>query len=131
MVYWFVGVGGIIGALLRYGVSHLFSGVWTGAFPFATLVTNLIGSFVLGWLTTYLSKNKRVPAELFTGLGTGMIGSFTTFSTFSVDTVKLLNASHIGLAFIYVVISLFGGLVLSYAGYKVGDQMFQKAGGAS
>ncbi|MBM7645575.1 CrcB protein [Scopulibacillus daqui] len=131
MIYWYVGIGGIIGALLRYGVSLAFNSFWSGVFPMATLTTNLLGSCVLGWLTSYLSKNKRLSKELYTGLGTGIIGSFTTFSTFSVETVKLMENAHLGLAFLYVMVSLFGGLLLSYAGYRAGEKMLQRTGGAS
>ncbi|TCP31525.1 camphor resistance protein CrcB [Scopulibacillus darangshiensis] len=120
MIYLFVGVGGVIGAILRYSVGLALTGQET-VFPIATLLTNLAGCFVLGWFTTYLSK--RIHPFLVTGLGTGLIGSFTTFSTFSVETVTLLKAAYVGPAFLYVFLSLFGGLLLSYFGYKCGEQI--------
>ncbi|MFC4558699.1 fluoride efflux transporter FluC [Virgibacillus kekensis] len=109
-VYLAVGLGGMIGATGRYGLS----GVWAGSgFPFGTLAANLIGCFLLGYLIHNSRLRERLGSIMVSGLGTGMIGAFTTFSTFSVETVRLFDKS-ITLAAGYVLISLFGGLGLSY-----------------
>ena len=126
MVYIFVGIAGILGALSRYYLGLSISTGWQHDFPFATLAINLIGCFVLSWLTMYISRLNILHPYLVTGIGTGFIGSFTTFSTFSVETVKLIHASHWGLALLYVLSSLWGGLFMSWLGFKVGDSFFKK-----
>ncbi len=114
-----VGLGGVIGALLRYAVSVTFSQM-TAPFPLGTIVVNLVGSFLLAFLTTKWFVHQGKTSPLMLGVGTGMIGSFTTFSTFSVELVELVEQNMLGLAFLYCVISLFGGAFLTYVGYKVG-----------
>lgn len=126
MVYAVVGIFGVVGALLRYYLGISMSLFWHDSFPFATLLTNLIGCFLLGWITTYLFRINMLPPFIVTGIGTGLIGSFTTFSTFSAETVKLILASHWGLAILYVLISLWGGLLASYLGFRLGRTFFDK-----
>ncbi|MFP3381294.1 CrcB family protein, partial [Bacillus sp. SIMBA_069] len=75
---------------------------WHHSFPLATLLINLAGCFLLAWLTTYITRLNILPSEVITGIGTGFIGSFTTFSTFSVETVQLINHSEWSTAFLYV-----------------------------
>lgn len=126
MVYAFIGIFGVAGALLRYWLGLSMGMIWHYTFPFATLMINLIGCFILGWITTYISRINIIPPNLVTGLGTVLIGSFTTFSTFSVETVKLVLASHCGLAFLYVMLSLWGGLMATYFGFRLGHVLFGK-----
>jgi CrcB protein len=114
-----VGVAGMVGALLRYSLGLLVHGWGGGAFPMSTLLTNFIGSFALGWLTARLNRAAKVPAWVKPGIGTGLIGSFTTFSTFSVETVNLVQQQLWGNAALYVGLSLFGGLILAWAGLKL------------
>ena len=109
-----VGIAGAFGALLRYWIGlTLFAG---HSFPFATLFINLSGSFLLAWLTTYFFRRFRIPPALATAIGTGFVGSFTTFSTFSIETTSLFRTGHIALGLIYVLFSIFGGLALSRLG---------------
>jgi CrcB protein len=127
----FVGLGGIIGALLRYYLG-IWSLEWTHTlFPTGTFTANMLGSFVLGWLTTRIIQNKVVHPYLATALGTGIIGSFTTFSTFSVETVQLIQTGHWQIALLYVLLSLFIGLFMSWAGYNIGKIFSKKNNGGS
>ncbi|PKR86629.1 fluoride efflux transporter CrcB [Heyndrickxia camelliae] len=130
MVYFLVGIAGIIGASLRYLMGVPFSHIMLHGYPLATFLTNMIGSFILGWFTTFLPKLKFIPPHVITALGTGLVGSYTTFSTFSVETVQLMAASKWGIAIIYVLFSLWGGLLLSWLGYRIG-KMYKKGGEAS
>ena len=93
MVYLFVGIAGSLGAILRYliGIS-LFT---NSSFPYATLSINLIGSFLLAWLTTRFFKRTSLSPVIATAIGTGFVGSFTTFSTLSVETVQLFQRGAI------------------------------------
>jgi fluoride exporter len=120
LVYLFVGLGGAIGSLLRYFIG-LISNSWLGAgFPIGTLTANLVGSFLLGWFTSGIVPLKKFPARLKTAIATGMIGSFTTFSTFSVETVGMLESNNLLLAILYVSISVVGGLYLIQFGKRLG-----------
>ena len=117
MVYVLIGVAGTLGAILRYliGIS-LFT---NSAFPYATLTINLIGSFLLAWLTTGLFKKTSLPSAITTAIGTGFVGSFTTFSTLSVETVTLFQNGEIFLGVLYVFVSIVGGLIMSRLGFWV------------
>ena len=126
MLYVLVGFAGILGASARYGLSLLIGEFTTGPFPWPTLVINLIGSFLLGYATHFLFRTKLLHQYAITAIGTGFIGSFTTFSTFSVETVTLLNANRLSDAALYVLISLFGGLFLSYLGYGLGTRRLHR-----
>jgi len=108
-----VGIGGIVGATGRYGVSLLMTN-W-GIFPFATLTVNFLGCFLLSWLSNF--NQKRIQSTLIIALNTGVIGSFTTFSTFTVETIELAR-TNIPLALLYVFISIFGGLLFCLLGFR-------------
>ncbi|WP_438449287.1 fluoride efflux transporter CrcB [Gorillibacterium sp. sgz5001074] len=118
MVYLIVGLAGICGALLRYGIGlgvarEGLSSIW------ATLPINLLGSFVLaGFLCYAESAGSRLHPWVKAGFGTGFLGAFTTFSTFSMETVRLLTAGQAGYAVLYVLASLWGGLAAAWLGWK-------------
>lgn len=120
VLYIYVGFAGIIGALLRYFIGVYFNQWWLYDFPMATFLTNMAGSFILGWFTTFLPRLKFIHPYMVTALGTGLVGSFTTFSTFSVETVHLITESKWGTAILYVLLSLWGGLLSSWLGYRLG-----------
>ncbi len=111
-----IGIGGMIGASSRYGIS--IGVVNATSFPMETLLANLIGCFILSFLLHYASIKKKLSKEVFTGLTTGILGSFTTFSTFAVETVTLGHQS-ITLAILYVFISVVGGVLLCLLGYHL------------
>ena len=86
----FVMIGGFFGAISRFAL-----GEWihtSNGFPLGTLFINLIGCFFLGWFLTFVSQKKKIRPELTLLIGTGFVGSFTTFSTFSVETLNLIAA---------------------------------------
>ena len=117
MVYLLVGIAGSLGAILRYLIGlSLFT---NSAFPYATLSINLIGSFLLAWLTTQFFKNTSISPVIATAIGTGFVGSFTTFSTLSVETVQLFQSGSIGLGILYVFVSLVGGMLMSRLGFNM------------
>ncbi|MBN8191245.1 fluoride efflux transporter CrcB [Bacillus sp. NTK074B] len=124
MVYIFVGAAGMVGALLRYYIGIFTGDLWNHTFPLGTFLANMIGSFTLGLMTSYIFRIKKLHPMLTTAIGTGLVGSFTTFSTFSVETVHLLSHSHLVIASLYLVGSASGGLLMSWAGYKIGMHKF-------
>jgi len=101
-----VGCGGFIGAISRYLLSMFINRVNTNSFPISTLIINVLGSFLIGLLTQLLinsyPNNKRL--QLF--LTTGIFGGFTTFSTFSLETINLYQNGNTIYAIANVVLSI-------------------------
>lgn len=97
-----VALGGIVGAECRYGIDRLIAPTRTG-FPFATFVINVSGCLAMGVLMVVLTELVTPRRLLRPFLGIGILGGFTTFSGFTVDTVRLVDAHRTGLALGYVV----------------------------
>lgn len=91
-----VAAGGAIGAVMRYGVNAGFAG--RAAFPWATLAVNISGSLLFGFLAIWLSERLPMAAELRAFALVGVLGAFTTFSTFSFETLALLQEGAIARA---------------------------------
>jgi CrcB protein len=113
-------VAGACGAVLRYLVDHVVQRRTGGDFPFGTLVINVSGSLVLGILTGSALQG-GVPAPWLTVAGTGLIGAYTTFSTFSFDTVRLAEADRWRPAVLNVVAGIGLGLGAAALGLAVGS----------
>ena len=110
-----IALGGMIGATARYKVSTWIT-VPAGGFPWATFWTNVSGSVVLGALLVVLVE--RFPPSRYARAfaGTGVLGAYTTFSTFSVETDLLVKDGHIGTAVAYVAASLVAGIAAAWLG---------------
>ncbi|MER2106511.1 MAG: fluoride efflux transporter CrcB [Solibacillus sp.] len=115
----YVGIGGAIGAVLRVMISAAIP--FNGAFPFATLCVNLLGCFLLGLFLTSTTIIRNVHLKL--ALTTGVLGSFTTFSTFSYETLQLLQQGAFGYALIYISCSVMGGLICSAIGFSTARRL--------
>ena len=113
-----VAAGGALGALARYGVSRALEGTG-GAFPVGTLAVNLSGALLLGFLSVFLVDRIEVSAALRNGINGGVIGAYTTFSTFSLETIMLTQQGRGGQAVAYVAVSLAGGLALAWLGQRL------------
>ena len=102
--------GGCVGALARAGLVKAFP-IGVGAWPWPTLVVNLLGAFALGFFATRLQE--RLPPSAYRRplLGTGFCGALTTFSTFQLELLRLLDANRDGEAAAYLVVTLVGGYV--------------------
>jgi len=121
LVYIFVGLGGVAGSLLRYFLSILSAHFWGSEFPIGTLFINLTGSFFLGWMTNSLVVPKKLHPYFLTALTTGVVGSYTTFSTFCYEMVHLFETRKYLFGLLYMIISLFGGLFFVKAGRKISE----------
>ncbi len=110
-----VGVGGVIGACARYELA-LAVPFRAGTFPTSTFVINVTGSFVLGFLLTVLVERWRPNEYVRPLVATGIIGAYTTWSTFMTDADKLIRDGHVGVAVVYVAASMVSGLAAVYAG---------------
>ncbi|WP_167629894.1 fluoride efflux transporter CrcB [Listeria valentina] len=112
----YIAIFSALGGMARYGVSLILP---SDTFPLATLAVNLLGCFLLALITQSFAKHTRFSQEMITAMGTGFVGSFTTFSSFSVENIHLLQAGAYAEAFLYIAISLIGGLAAAALGYKV------------
>ncbi len=90
-MYIFIALGGATGACLRYFLSQLMLQWFGKGFPFGTLLVNIVGSFLLGFLYSLLEHDQLEAALWRTTIGIGFLGALTTFSTFSVDTLMLFQ----------------------------------------
>ena len=86
-----VGIGGFIGAILRYSISSYLGKLLGGSFAYGTLGVNILGSFIIGFLFLYFEQ--VISPNLKAMLVTGMLGALTTFSTFSLETILMLQQS--------------------------------------
>lgn len=109
----FVALGGALGAVLRYLISLL---PYKGNFPMLTLVTNLLGAIIIGIIVGIAEENKNTPENLVLFLKTGFCGGFTTFSTFSLETLNLWQKKNYGLSALYAGLSLVFCVVGVYVG---------------
>ena len=100
MAYLWVAIGGALGSMARYGVSGLVSAMAGGVFPFGTLVVNVTGAILIGFLATLSGSDSRffIPAYGRLFLMTGICGGYTTFSTFSLETANLMRDGEWGAA---------------------------------
>ena len=122
--YLLVAIGGALGSVARYGTGVLVGKVWDSTFPLATMLINVAGSLAMGLFIGYLVRTTpgwQADGRLFVAIG--VLGGFTTFSSFSLDAISMLERGDVGPALFYVVGSgviglaaLFGGLVVMRAG---------------
>ena len=113
-----VALGGAAGAVFRYGIVKAAQPIG-GAFPFGIFVVNLSGAFLLGLVFTYLLERTTVSDELRLALTVGVLGAYTTFSTFSLDTIHLVQNGNWGLALLNISASVGGALAAAYAGQQL------------
>jgi CrcB protein len=102
----FVAVGGASGAVARYALALWVQRAWEGHFPLATLLVNILGSFAIGLLFVLITEKELVHPDWRGVLMVGFLGAFTTFSTFSLETIVLLEAGHITHAVGYILLSV-------------------------
>jgi len=101
-----IATGGAIGALLRYWTSIAVHSKLGQAFPYGTLIVNILGSLLMGFLYIWLIDRMVAGPAIRAFLLVGVLGAFTTFSTFSMETLNLLEAGHIGKALVNVLASV-------------------------
>ena len=114
-----VSAAGIAGTLLRFATSTWVSANWPKHFYAATLAVNLVGCLIIGLLYGWFLLRPEVPIEVRAGLMVGFLGGLTTFSSFSLDTVRLLESGQVPLALGYAALSVFGGLLATWAGLSL------------
>lgn len=106
-----VGLGGAVGAMGRYGVGVVAAGVFGRSFPMGTLLVNVLGALAIGFAYVYLVERSALSESWRVGLITGVLGGFTTFSAFSLESVGLLQENAYVRASLYIGLSV--GLCLA------------------
>nr|WP_298056970.1 fluoride efflux transporter CrcB [uncultured Halomonas sp.] len=105
--YLAVGLGSGVGSVLRYGVSLFSQALFGGYFPWGTLIVNVLGCYLIGWLAVTLLRSPHGQlARLQPLLVAGFCGGFTTFSLFSLETLHLVQLGKPAMALVYIVASL-------------------------
>lgn len=112
-----IAVGGALGALARNGVYELLADA-EGSFPLATVLVNLSGAFALGVVIEAGMRRPGMDLVVF-GVGVGFLGAFTTFSTFGLETVRLLERSAIGTAVVTTLFNVTGAVLAAALGVFV------------
>jgi fluoride exporter len=118
--YIFIGLGGAIGSVLRYAAAHwLYRSIGDG-FPYGTLAVNVVGCFFIGLLMALLEDRFLVQPNLRLFVTVGILGGFTTFSTFSFETIALVRSGDMFLAATNVVLSVLLCLSGTWSGVLLG-----------
>ncbi|MCG7900539.1 MAG: fluoride efflux transporter CrcB [Candidatus Thiodiazotropha lotti] len=115
--------GGAVGALFRFWVSSGVYGVLGRGFPYGTLAVNVLGSLVMGFLYVLFIERMAVSTEWRAGLLIGFLGAFTTFSTFSMETLNLLEQAEVLKAGLNVLLSVVACLLACWLGLVLGRQL--------
>ncbi|AZZ45762.1 fluoride efflux transporter CrcB [Pseudomonadaceae bacterium SI-3] len=115
-----VAAGGVVGTLIRFGVSTWVSTQWPRHFFLATLAVNLLGCLLIGYLYASFLHRPELSPEMRSGLIVGFLGALTTFSSFSLDGLRLLESGQPATAFGYIGVSVLGGLLAAWLGLTLG-----------
>ena len=99
-------IGGAMGAAMRYLVSNGIYSLLGREFPYGTLFVNVLGSFLMGFLTVLLIEKGNIDPLIKAAILVGFLGAFTTFSTFSIDTLALINKGALSYAFLNMIASV-------------------------
>ena len=115
----YVAMGGALGAVLRYLIGNWLS---TEQMPWGTLTVNLVGSLLLGSLMGAAASSEAISKEMVMFLGVGVLGAFTTMSTFSIDTINLWRDERISTALLYAISTSVLGPLLALLGWIAAEQ---------
>jgi len=109
-------LGGGLGSTIRFILNKL---IPNDSFPFSTLIVNLIGSFLIGLIISYLIKNNMLKSDYFLLLVVGICGGLTTFSAFSLENLNMIKSNEIFNSIIYILISVSLCIIITYLGYTL------------
>jgi CrcB protein len=124
MPYLAVAVGGALGAMARYWMYNAWQKLAEHSFPYITLLVNVFGSLLIGVVFVLLVERGALSLEWRNVISVGFLGGFTTFSTFSLDALSLLEQGEIVLALLYVLASVLVCILAAWLGLTVTRMMF-------
>ncbi|TCK84749.1 fluoride efflux transporter CrcB [Albibacterium bauzanense] len=113
-----IGSGSFVGGVLRYLLSQLIQIKTDSSFPVGTLGVNIVGCFLIGLIVGYIDK-ENLGVEWRFLLVTGLLGGFTTFSAFSMESINLLREGQIGFALSYIALSIILGLSATFFAFSI------------
>lgn len=114
--YLAIALGGTLGCWARYSMTNLVQAIYGHGFPYATLTINLLGSFLMGFLFIETLERLTISPAMRAGILTGVLGGFTTFSTFEMECLLLTEQGEASKAALYVVLSVGLGFLGAFAG---------------
>lgn len=117
--YLYIASGGALGTICRYWLVTCLEQKHTNIFPIGTLTVNLLGSLVIGFLFGLMSVNGMIEEKWRLLLFIGFLGGFTTFSSFSLENMKLLQNGFSSTAIVYIIASNLFGILLAFLGYFI------------
>ena len=120
---WYVAIGSAVGGVSRYLLGGVIQRVLAASFPAGTLVINVTGSALLGFLLRYALDTPSLTPEIRALLGVGFCGGYTTFSTFSYETLALLEDGDWRRAGVYVTLSVVGSLLATFVGFVAAREL--------
>lgn len=120
MAWLWVGLGGLLGANARYLIGGLVSDRWGTVFPWGTFAVNITGSFILGFFLAFAQDRPWVHPNWRLLIATGFLGAYTTFSTFTYESMRLVQDGEFLLAFANLGGSLLAGCTAAIAGIMLG-----------
>ncbi|HBK78535.1 MAG TPA: fluoride efflux transporter CrcB [Nitrospinae bacterium] len=118
-----VAIGGAAGSVLRYGTTIAVQRWTQSSWPWATFAVNILGSFLIGWLAYLVVGRGAISVQTRLIVMVGLLGGFTTFSTFSLDTLRLIQEGGWRAAAANAVLSVAGGLIAAWAGFNIASSL--------
>ena len=119
-----IAIGGAAGSLCRYGMSNGIYLLLGRSFPYGTLAVNILGSFILGIVYILMIERASFSEELRAGITIGLLGAFTTFSTFSIETINLIESGEILKAGLNILFSVTLCVVGCWLGMNLSRQIY-------
>ena len=119
----YVGLGGFLGANLRFFVCDWAGKKWGEQLPYGTFLVNIIGSFIIGFLVMLIAEKLDLSPQLKQLMITGFLGAFTTFSSFMFDAAQLLSKGQAGNSLLYILGSIILGFAAVIAGSALGSRL--------
>jgi CrcB protein len=123
MTVLFVALGGAFGTVLRYAANVFCTERFGVGFPYATFTVNLLGSSALGFFSQVLAEKSLWGVPLALVVGTGVLGGFTTYSSFNLETLRMLQQGEVVRAFVYASLTFVTCLALGALGVVVGSRL--------
>jgi len=119
-----IAIGGAAGSLCRYGMSNGIYLLLGRSFPYGTLAVNILGSFIMGSVYILMIERASISEELRAGITIGLLGAFTTFSTFSIETINLIESGEILKAGLNILFSVAFCIAGCWLGMNLSRQIY-------